>query len=93
MSPGEVVLEGIQGPPTNRNPALFFRLLAVGKDEAPLPVYIITGDHQEFRYPEAGITENSDQGGLRGSLALIKELLYFIILKVVRNAIALGGWQ
>ncbi|MBA7585110.1 hypothetical protein ES708_27080 [subsurface metagenome] len=93
MSPGEVPLKGIKALPANRNPALFFRLLAVGKDEAPLPVYILTGQGQELRYPQPGIAQNGNQGSLHRGLAIIEELLYFIKLKVVRDALALGRWQ
>ncbi len=57
VSPGKVLLEGIKALPADRNPALFFRLLAVGKQEAAFPVYIVVGQGQELRYPEPGITK------------------------------------
>jgi len=85
VSPGEVLLEGIKALPADRNPALFFRLLSVGKQEAALPVYIIVGQGQKLRYPESGVTKNGNQGSLHRRLAVIEKLLYFIKLKVIRD--------
>ncbi|MBA7588423.1 hypothetical protein ES708_30479 [subsurface metagenome] len=93
MSPGEVLLEGSKALPANRNPALLFRLFPVGKDEAVFPVHVVVSQNQELRYPEPGIAQDGNQGSLRRSLAVIEKLLYFIKLKVVRDALALGGWQ